>query len=375
MTDKTSKSANTYVYISNADDGDICAYELVSSQPQGSKSTTPHLEPLGRIEVGNLVMPMVASQDAMTLFAAVRSAPYALHSFRINPRDGKLNRLATTPLPDSMVYISLDMSGKWLLSTSFGGNKNYVHKVNQDSSVDPIPVQSFASGGKNPHSIVTDQNNQVVYIPHLGSDEIKVHLFNPTLAKPIDESPVVVSVEKEFGPRHIVVSPDNKFAYAITEMMGKVLVYSIDSNSGTLTPLQSISSLPIDTKLVPGKPRPPTGSPDAVAFDDSNMIYSAEIKLTPNGKYLYTSDRANNSLSGFEVDSTTGRLKYLFTTPTEQMPRGFGIDPDGAFLVATGQKSENVSLYSINQDNGELKLIERVPGGKGANWVTFVKKQ
>jgi len=374
MTDKTSKSANTYVYISNADDGDICAYELVSSQPQGSKSTTPHLEPLGRIEVGNLVMPMVASQDAMTLFAAVRSAPYALHSFRINPTDGKLNRLATTPLPDSMVYISLDMSGKWLLSTSFGGNKNYVHKVNQDSSVDPIPVQSFASGGKNPHSIVTDQNNQVVYIPHLGSDEIKVHLFNPTLAKPIDESPVVVSVEKEFGPRHIVVSPDNKFAYAITEMMGKVLVYSIDSNSGTLTPLQSISSLPIDTKLVPGKPRPPTGSPDAVAFDDSNMIYSAEIKLTPNGKYLYTSDRANNSLSGFEVDSTTGRLKYLFTTPTEQMPRGFGIDPDGAFLVATGQKSENVSLYSINQDSGELKLIERVPGGKGANWVTFVKK-
>lgn len=375
MTDKTSKSANTYVYISNADDGDICAYELVSSQPQGSKSTTPHLEPLGRIEVGNLVMPMVASQDAMTLFAAVRSAPYALHSFRINPTDGKLNRLATIPLPDSMVYISLDMSGKWLLSTSFGGNKNYVHKVNQDSSVDPIPVQSFASGGKNPHSIVTDQNNQVVYIPHLGSDEIKVHLFNPTLAKPIDESPVVVSVEKEFGPRHIVVSPDNKFAYAITEMMGKVLVYSIDSNSGTLTPLQSISSLPIDTKLVPGKPRPPTGSPDAVAFDDSNMIYSAEIKLTPNGKYLYTSDRANNSLSGFEVDSTTGRLKYLFTTPTEQMPRGFGIDPDGAFLVATGQKSENVSLYSINQENGELKLIERVPGGKGANWVTFVKKQ
>lgn len=375
MTDKSTKSANTYVYISNADDGDICAYELVSSQPQGSESTTPHLEPLGRIEVGNLVMPMVATQDAMTLFAAVRSAPYALHSFRINPTDGKLNRLATIPLPDSMVYISLDKSGKWLLSTSFGGNKNYVHKVNQDSSVDQIPVQSFASGGKNPHSIVTDQNNQVVYIPHLGSDEIKVHLFNPTLAKPIDESPVVVSVEKEFGPRHIVVSPDNKFAYAITEMMGKVLVYSIDSNSGTLTPLQSISSLPIDTKLVPGKPRPPTGSPDAVAFDDSNMIYSAEIKLTPNGKYLYTSDRANNSLSGFEVDSTTGRLKYLFTTPTEQMPRGFGIDPDGAFLVATGQKSENVSLYSINQDNGELKLIERVPGGKGANWVTFVKKQ
>lgn len=375
MTDKTTKSASTFVYVSNADDGDICAYELVSSQPQGSKNTTAHLKSIGRTQVGNLVMPMVATSDGMTLLAAVRSAPYSLHSFKINPTDGKLNWLATTPLPDSMVYISLDKSGKWLLSTSFGGHKNYVHKVNQDSSVDPIPVQSFSSGGKNPHSIVTDHQNQFVYVPHLGSDEIKVHPFNPTLAKPIGESPIVASVEKEFGPRHIVVSPDNKFAYAITEMMGKVLVFSIDSISGAITPLQSISSLPIDTKLVPGKPRPPTGSPDAVAFDDTNMIYSSEIKLTPNGKYLYTSDRANNSLSGFEVDSTTGKVKYLFTTPTEQMPRGFGIDPDGVFLVATGQKSENVSLYSINQDNGELKLIERVPGGKGANWVTFVKKQ
>ena len=55
------------------------------------------------------------------------------------------------------------------------------------------------------------------------------------------------------------------------------------------------------------------------------------------------------------------------------MPRGFNVDPSGQFLVATVQKSDKVSLYSINQTTGELTLIERVPGGKGANWVTFVK--
>jgi 6-phosphogluconolactonase len=103
------------------------------------------------------------------------------------------------------------------------------------------------------------------------------------------------------------------------------------------------------------------------------MIFCAEIKLTPNGKFLYTSERTNSTLSRFEVDTQTGKIKYLSTTPTEEMPRGFNIDPSGQFLVATGQKSDKVSLYSINQTTGELNLIERVPGGKGANWVTFIK--
>jgi 6-phosphogluconolactonase len=103
------------------------------------------------------------------------------------------------------------------------------------------------------------------------------------------------------------------------------------------------------------------------------MIFSAEIKLTPNGKFLYTSERTKGTLSGFEVDPQTGKVKYLFTVPTEEMPRGFNIDPSGQFLVASGQKSDKVSLYSINQSTGELNLIERVPGGKGANWVTIIK--
>jgi 6-phosphogluconolactonase len=103
------------------------------------------------------------------------------------------------------------------------------------------------------------------------------------------------------------------------------------------------------------------------------MIFCAEIKLTPNGKFLYTSERTKSTLSGFQVDSQTGKVKYLFTIPTEEMPRGFNVDPSGQFLVASGQKSDKVSLYSINQANGELNLIERVAGGKGANWVTFVK--
>jgi 6-phosphogluconolactonase len=102
------------------------------------------------------------------------------------------------------------------------------------------------------------------------------------------------------------------------------------------------------------------------------MIQSAEIKITPNGKFLYTSERTGSTISAFKVDAVSGRLTYLQSVKTEEMPRGFAVDPSGRFLVATGQKSDKVSLYSINPQSGALSLVERVAGGHGANWVTFV---
>lgn len=103
------------------------------------------------------------------------------------------------------------------------------------------------------------------------------------------------------------------------------------------------------------------------------MIFCAEIKLTPNGQFLFTSERTKSTLSTFKVDTQTGRIERVAITPTEEMPRGFNIDPSGQYLVATGQKSQMVSLYSIHAQTGALNQIERVPGGQGANWVTFVK--
>jgi len=58
--------------------------------------------------------------------------------------------------------------------------------------------------------------------------------------------------------------------------------------------------------------------------------------------------------------------------PTEKQPRGFAIDPKGRFLVACGEKSETVSVYSIDAASGALRLLKQYPGGKGANWVEIV---
>lgn len=362
----TSAYCGTYAYISNIEDADISAYELKSGP-------NPQLVPVGRYPAGKFVMPMAVSPDGKTLYASVRSKPFSLYTYQIDQESGKLKWTSAVPLPDSMVSIATDKTGKWLVGTSFGGHVNSVNKIQASINVNSDPAQAFASGGKNPHAVVFDQSNKFVYVPQLGTDEIKIHTFNAAQAKPLSEKSTSVSVQERSGPRHLVISSDNKFAYVITEMTGQVVVFSRDLKTGGLTQIQSLSSLPADTKLVPGRPRPPTGSPEATAFDDSNMIFCAEIKLTPNGKYLYTSERTKSTLSGFEIDRQSGKLKYLFTIPTEEMPRGFNVDPSGQFLVAAGQKSDKVSLYAINQSTGELSLIERVAGGKGANWVTFVK--
>jgi 6-phosphogluconolactonase len=169
------------------------------------------------------------------------------------------------------------------------------------------------------------------------------------------------------GPRHLIMSGDNRFVYLLSELTATVTTYQVDAKTGVLTEASSVSGLAPDSKLTPGAPRvgPPTRNLD-------NDIWAADIHVTPNGKFLYISERTGNTLNAFGVDSASGKLNYLSSTPTERQPRGFAIDPKGRFLVATGEKSETISVYAIDQANGALKFLGKYPAGKGANWVEIV---
>jgi 6-phosphogluconolactonase len=94
--------------------------------------------------------------------------------------------------------------------------------------------------------------------------------------------------------------------------------------------------------------------------------------MTPDGKFLYISERTANMLAAFSVDGASGKLTYLSSAPTERQPRGFAIDSKGKFLVATGEKSETISVYAIDPASGALKFLNKYPTGKGANWVEIV---
>jgi 6-phosphogluconolactonase len=355
--------AGTFVYVSNAEDGDIGMYTL---QADGS------LQPGQRFKAAKLVMPMAVSPDKRFLTAAVRSKPFQAYSYSIDKSSGILNLVGTGTLAESYPYIALDRSGRFLLGASYGANQVGVNPVGADGRVgEPLQVIPTA---RNAHSIRTDNTNRFVFVPHLGTDQVFQFLFDERSGRLSANTPPVLQLKQGTGPRHLIVSPDNRFVYLLNELTGMVTTLSLDPNAGTLKELDSVSVLPPDTKLVPGVPRGAVGTPGAnqASRNTDNDIWASDLHLTPNGRFLYAAERTSSTLGAFRVDTASGKLTYLGSTPTEKQPRGFNIDPTGRFVVVSGEQSDMISSYVIDAETGALKPIGRYPTGKGANWVEIV---
>jgi 6-phosphogluconolactonase len=212
--------------------------------------------------------------------------------------------------------------------------------------------------GRNAHAILADRSNRFVFVPCLGTDQIFPFALESGTLRPGKP----VQMKAGTGPRHLAFSSDNRFVYVLSELQGSVTTFSL--NDGVLT---EISTTPMVTRLRPGVPR----GPDAPPRERDKDVWAADIHLTPDGRFLYTSERTSNTLCAFKVDAASGRLAWLGATPTEKQPRGFAIDPQGKFLVSSGEKSTTVSVHAINGD-GSLGAARRFPGGKGGNWVEIV---
>jgi 6-phosphogluconolactonase len=355
--------AATFVYVSNAEDGDIGAYRLLDSG---------ELQPGARAKAANLVMPMAVSPDRRFLYAAVRSKPFSVHAYSIDRGTGELKPLSVSPLAESMPYISLDKSGRFLFGASYGGALVSVNAVGTDGKVAAEPLQVIPVG-RNAHSIRSDGSNKFVYVPTLGTDQVFQFAFDAKTGRLTSGTPAVFQMKASVGPRHYVTSRDNKFLYLLSELQGTVTTFSLDGKSGALTEVGSVSGLPVDSKLGPGAPRGAVGGPSAPPpRNTDNDIWAADIHMTPDGKFLYISERTSSSLAAFGVNAGTGKLSYLGSAPTEKQPRGFAIDPKGKYLIASGEKSETISVHAIDPASGALRLLKQYPTGKGSNWVEIV---
>ncbi|MEA3192409.1 MAG: 6-phosphogluconolactonase [Betaproteobacteria bacterium] len=339
----------TYVYVSNAEDGEIATYGLTE---------TGELVPRGRARAASLVMPLAVSPDRLRLYAAVRSKPFSVHVFGINPSTGALTPHSLSPLAEGFPYLSLDRTGRLLFGASYGAHLVSVNEVGSDGRVAAEPGQIIPVG-RNAHAILADRSNRFVFVPCLGSDQI--FPFALEAGRLLPAKPV--QMKAGTGPRHLAFSGDNRFLYVLGELTGSVTTFSL--KDGTLA---EASAAAMVTSLRPGAPR----GPDAPPRERGNDIWAADIHLTPDGRFLYTSERTSNSLCAFNVDAATGKLAWLGATPTETQPRGFAIDPQGKFIVAAGEKSTTVSVHAINND-GSLGAARQFPGGKGGNWVEIVE--
>lgn len=355
--------AGTFVYVSNAADGDIASFSM---QPDGA------LRPGARVKAADAVGPMAASPDRRFLYAAVRSKPFSVHAYAIAPGTGALTPLSVSPLAESFPYISLDKTGRYLFGASYHAHLISVNAVGADGRVAAEPLQVIPVG-RNAHSIRADESNRFVYVPTLGSDQMFQFAFDAKSGRLSSNTPAVAQLQPMTGPRHFVTSADNRFLYLLSELLGTVTTFALDGKTGLLTEIGSASGLPADTKLVPGAPRMAVGAPTAAPPRNRDRdIWAADIHLTPNGRFLYISERTGSTLAALSVNAETGKLTYLASTPTETQPRGFAIDPKGRFLVACGEKSDTISVYAIDQASGALALLRKYPTGKGANWVEIV---
>ena len=355
--------AATCVYVSNAEDGDIGVYKMLDSGG---------LQPGARIKTSSVVMPMAVSPDRRFLYAASRNKPYRVHVYSIDRSTGALTPLSTAPLAESFPYISLDKTGRYLFGASYGSHVISVNAIDSDGRVSTEPLQVIPVG-RNAHSIRVDASNKFVYVPTLGSDAIFLFKFDAKTGKLSSNTPAVCLTKPMTGPRHFITSGDNKHLYLLSELLGTVTTFAIDGKTGLLTEVSTASGLPPNTTLGPGAPRGAAGGPNAPPpRDTSNDIWAADIHMTPNGKFLYISERTSNTIGAFSVDDPSGKLTYLSSTPTERQPRGFAIDPEGRFMVVTGEKSDTISVYAIDQGTGALKPLNKYPTGKGANWVEIV---
>src|SRR5215472_13082300 len=227
--------AATFVYVSNAEDGDIGTYTLL---PDGS------LRPGARVEAGKPVMPMAVSPDRRFLYAAVRSKPFTVITYAIDRTTGALTKRSTAALAERFPYITVDKTGSFLLGASYGGHLVSVNAIGKDGKVsDPQQVIPTA---RNAHSIITDNTNRFVFVPHLGTDQIFQFRFDAKTGQLTANTPPVVQMKAGSGPRHIIMSADNRFAYLLNE-------------------------------LTAGAPRPTPGR------NVDNDIWASDLHLTPDG--------------------------------------------------------------------------------------------
>ncbi|TCQ20061.1 lactonase family protein [Ferranicluibacter rubi] len=370
MVSATVSRAETYVYVSAATDGKIDTYRL--------DETSGNLKSLGDVDAGTSVMPMTVSPDRTRLYAVVRSQPYRVLTYAINPSTGSLTEKASAALPDSMPYVSIDPSGRLLFFASYGGNKIASLPVGLEGLVKDGAKQVIPTG-HNAHSIVSDKSGKYIFVTNLGADAVLQYRLNGETGLLEPNSPASVQTKPGQGPRHIVVSPDNRSIYILTELTGEVIHYALDAATGTLAERDTATILPPESTLEPGvapPPPPPFSQPLKPAAASTTTpparIWAADIGVTPDGRFVYATERSTSIITAFAVDPETGALTRLSSIGTEKQPRGIRIDPTGRFLIASGEKSDRLSVYAIDGQTGRLTEQGRYPVGKGANWIEIV---
>lgn len=277
-------------------------------------------------------------------YAALRSNN-SVAAFEIDDCNCSLKYLETTKVVDNPVYISVDENRNYLFFASYGANKIAVYPITKSGPVGETAIQILDVGEK-PHMIATGPQSKFVFVPSLGTDKVLQYKLE-TDGKLTENSPAYAESAAGSGPRHFTFHPSKNIFYNVNELNSTVNVFDFNETNGTLTFIQNISTLPAD-------------------YSGTNSC--ADIHTTPDGKYLYASNRGHNSIAAYSVNSTSGELTEIGQYSTEATPREFDIDPTGQFVIVAGQSSGKAAVHKIKTD-GSLEIVNTYTIGSSPAWV------
>jgi 6-phosphogluconolactonase len=306
---------------------------------------------------------LAVSPDGKYIYAANEDTPGKVASFSFNKSNGQLTFLNQQPSHGlHPCYITIDKTGKWVITGNYSSGTIAVHRVvKEDGSLSGSndSIQHTGSSvvegrqeGPHVHATVLSKDNKYLYVPDLGMDKIMIYRFNAKTGALIPAEQPFVITKPGAGPRHFEIHPNGKFAYLMEELTGTVSVYAVLKNGG-LHLLQNSSGLP---------------------HDFLGAVGSADIHVSPDGRFLYCSNRGeSNSIGIFSIDIKSGMLGWVGHQSTlGKTPRNFNFDPTGNFLLVANQGSDEIVIFKRDKQTGLLtdtgKRIQ-VPNPVCLKWI------
>jgi 6-phosphogluconolactonase len=176
-----------------------------------------------------------------------------------------------------------------------------------------------------------------------GPNAIYQFKFDENQGRLTPNTPPILEMQEFLGPRHCCLHPSLDVVYFSNEQGCSVSAYRLDTTAGTLSALQTVTTLP-------------------EGYSGRNTC--SQIQISPSGKFLYVPNRGHNSIAGFSVNPASGELTPIGIVPTEAVPSAFSLDPEGKFLFAAGSASDRLASYRIDSNSGELTPIDTYDVGK-----------
>lgn len=346
QTDQASLAGEPLIFISSFAAGDKGAIEAFSLEP-----STGRLNRIHRTTGVEHPFFFVISPDQRFLYSIHAktfggSEPEEVVAFGLEGRTGRLkllNRQSTHGT--ASCYVEIDATGKTVLVANYTTGNVVSFPVQTDgslgaavsniqhvgSSIDPVRQK-----GPNAHCIVISPDNRFAFAADLGIDQVLSYRVDNATAKLTPNVMPFAKAPAGAGPRHLTFHPDGKHVYVINELQNSVTMSDFDVSSGVMTAQQTISTLPADFR---------------------GVSHCADLKITPNGKYLYGTNRGHDSIAAYRIEAN-GRLKLIGIEPSlGQGPQNLLIAGDGSLVLCANMPGNNVAVFKIDDQTGRLESV------------------